>query len=229
MEKEGIIGRIKVLMSEGADNANSFSKKVGIDPSGFRKKMKGEYPVMPRDIKLICDALGVNREWLETGEGEKRTYSLGFDKDSLNRSIDKAFTQCAYGEDAKPFYDVDFALGFSEMYNDSPNVPRKHISVPGYENADFWCRTSGDSMKPLISNGDIIALKQILDWNEFLPMNEVYAIMTTNDLRTVKIIRKGLDDEHFTLHAINEEYEDQEIKKSAITKVFKVLGSLKAL
>ena len=97
MEKEGIIGRIKVLMSEGADNANSFSKKVGIDPSGFRKKMKGESPVMPRDIKLICDTLGVNREWLETGEGEKRTYSLGFDKDSLNRSIDKSFTQCAYG------------------------------------------------------------------------------------------------------------------------------------
>lgn len=38
-------------MSEGADNANSFSKKVGIDPSGFRKKMKGESPVMPRDVK----------------------------------------------------------------------------------------------------------------------------------------------------------------------------------
>lgn len=53
--------------------------------------------------------------------------------------------------------------------------------------------------------------------------------MTINDLRTVKIIRKGSDNEHFTLHAINEEYEDQEIKKSAITKVFKVLGSLKAL
>lgn len=229
MEKEGIIGRIKVLMSEGADNANSFSKKVGIDPSGFRKKMKGESPVMPRDIKLICDALGVNREWLETGDGEKRTYSVGYDKNAINMAIDKAFTQCVHGEDAKPFYDVDFALGFSEMYNDSPNTPTKYISVPGYEKTDFWCRTSGDSMKPLISNGDIIALKQILDWNEFLPMNEVYAIMTTNDLRTVKVIRKGSDDEHFTLHAINEEYEDQEIKKSAITKVFKVLGSLKAL
>lgn len=122
MEKEGIIGRIKVLMSEGADNANSFSKKVGIDPSGFRKKMKGESPVMPRDIKLICDTIGVNREWLETGEGEKRTYSLGFDKDSLKRSIDKAFTQCVYGEDTKPFYDVDFAFGFSEWYNDTTSL-----------------------------------------------------------------------------------------------------------
>ena len=131
--------------------------------------------------------------------------------------------------DGKPFYDVDFALGFNGMYNDEPNVPSKLISVPGYEKADFWCRTSGDSMKPFISNGDIIALKEIEDWQSFLPMNEVYAIMTTNDLRTVKVVRKGSDDEHLTLHAYNEEYEDQEISKSAITKVFKVIGALKTM
>lgn len=225
----GVIERVAELIKELGLTPNAFAKEVGLGSSNLSRKLKGSTPFTAKDFVKICDSIGVNREWLETGEGEKRTYSLGFDKDSLNRSIDKAFTQCVHGEDAKPFYDVDFALGFSEMYNDSPNTPTKYISVPGYEKTDFWCRTSGDSMKPLISNGDIIALKQILDWNEFLPMNEVYAIMTTNDLRTVKIIRKGLDDEHFTLHAINEEYEDQEIKKSAITKVFKVLGSLKAL
>lgn len=225
----GVIERVTELIKELGLTPNAFAKEVGLGSSNLSRKLKGSTPFTAKDFVKICDSIGVNREWLETGEGEKRTYSLGFDKDSLNRSIDKAFTQCAYGEDAKPFYDVDFALGFSGMYNDSPNTPTKYISVPGYEKTDFWCRTSGDSMKPLISNGDIIALKQVLDWNEFLPMNEVYAIMTTNDLRTVKIIRKGSDDEHFTLHAINEEYEDQEIKKSAITKVFKVLGSLKAL
>lgn len=225
----GVIERVAELIKELGLTPNAFAKEVGLGSSNLSRKLKGSTPFTAKDFVKICDSIGVNREWLETGEGEKRTYSLGFDKDSLNRSIDKAFTQCAHGEDAKPFYDVDFVLGFSEMYNDSPNVPTKYISVPGYEKTDFWCRTSGDSMKPLISNGDIIALKQILDWNEFLPMNEVYAIMTTNDLRTVKIIRKGSDNEHFTLHAINEEYEDQEIKKSAITKVFKVLGSLKAI
>lgn len=210
-------------------NTECFCKEVGLGSSNLSRKLKGSTPFTAKDFVKICDSIGVNREWLETGEGEKRTYSVGYDKNAINMAIDKAFTQCVHGEDAKPFYDVDFALGFSEMYNDSPNTPTKYISVPGYEKTDFWCRTSGDSMKPLISNGDIIALKQILDWSEFLPMNEVYAIMTTNDLRTVKIIRKGSDNEHFTLHAINEEYEDQEIKKSAITKVFKVLGSLKAL
>lgn len=225
----GVIERINELIKELGLTPNAFAKEVGLGSSNLSRKLKGNTPFTQKDFVKISDSIGVNREWLETGNGEKRTYSVGYDKKVINMSIDKAFTQCVHGNDAKPFYDVDFALGFSEMYNDSPNVPMKHISVPGYEKTDFWCRTSGDSMKPLISNGDIIALKQILDWNEFLPMNEVYAIMTTNDLRTVKIIRKGSDDEHFTLHAINEEYDDQEIKKSTITKVFKVLGSLKAL
>lgn len=225
----GVIERINELIKELGLTPNSFAKEVGLGSSNLSRKLKGNTPFTQKDFVKISDSIGVNREWLETGKGEKRTYSVGYDKNVINMAIDKAFTQCVHGDDAKPFYDVDFALGFSEMYNDSPNTPTKYISVPGYEKTDFWCRTSGDSMKPLISNGDIIALKQILDWNEFLPMNEVYAIMTTNDLRTVKIIRKGSDNEHFTLHAINEEYEDQEIKKEAITKVFKVLGSLKAL
>lgn len=225
----GVIERINELIKELGLTPNAFAKEVGLGSSNLSRKLKGNTPFTQKDFVKISDSIGVNREWLETGDGEKRTYSSGYDRNAINMAVDKAFAQCAHGDDAKPFYDVDFALGFSEMYNDSPNVPMKHISVPGYEKTDFWCRTSGDSMKPLISNGDIIALKQILDWNEFLPMNEVYAIMTTNDLRTVKIIRKGSDDEHFTLHAINEEYEDQEIKKSAITKVFKVLGSLKAI
>ena len=225
----GVIERVAELIKELGLTPNAFAKEAGLGSSNLSRKLKGSTPFTAKDSVKICDSIGVNREWPETGEGEKRTYSSGFDKDSLNRSIDKAFTQCAHGDDAKPFCDIDFALGFSEMYNGSPDVPMKHISVPGYEKTDFWCRTSGDSMKPLVSNGDIIALKQIPDWNEFLPMNEVYAIMTANGLRTVKIIRKGLDGGHFTLHAINEEYEDQEIKKPAITKVSKVLGSSKAL
>lgn len=225
----GVIERINELIKELGLTPNAFAKEVGLGSSNLSRKLKGNTPFTQKDFVKISDSIGVNREWLETGNGEKRTYSVGYDKKVINMSIDKAFTQCVHGNDAKPFYDVDFALGFSEMYNDSPNVPMKHISVPGYEKTDFWCRTSGDSMKPLISNGDIIALKVIPDWTEFLPMNEIYAIMTKNDLRTVKVIRRGSDNEHFTLHAINEEYEDQEIKKEAITKVFKVLGSLKAL
>ena len=213
-----VIKRIESVIKETGLTSNSFAVKVGLNSSNLSRKLRGKASIMPRDFKLICDATGVNREWLETGKGEMGVCQ-----------IETCDSQKAFVVSGVPFYDVEFALGYDEMYNDTPNVPTKYISIPGYEKADFWCRASGDSMKPVISNGDIIALKAVEDWQSFLPMNEVYAIMTTNDLRTVKIVRKGSDEEHFTLHAYNEEYEDQEIPKEAITKVFKVLGSLKAI
>lgn len=214
---DDIITRIKSVIADSGLTSNAFALKVGMNSSNLSRKLNGKVPITSRDYRLICDSIGVNKDWLETGTGDK------YIGEPLNW---KETMQPMLGV---PFYDVEFALGYDEMYNDTPNVPTKFISIPGYEKTDFWCRASGDSMKPLISNGDIIALKVIPDWTEFLPMNEIYAIMTKNDLRTVKVIRRGSDNEHFTLHAINEEYEDQEIKKEAITKVFKVLGSLKAL
>lgn len=217
---EGLIERMEMVLSDLGLTRNAFSKSVGIGASNFNRKMKGLSPFTKRDFMLISKATGISREWIEFGEGEMV---------SNNGAIVPQVKAERTTGDGKPFYDVDFALGFNGMYNDEPNVPSKLISVPGYEKADFWCRTSGDSMKPFISNGDIIALKEIEDWQSFLPMNEVYAIMTTNDLRTVKVVRKGSDDGHLTLHAYNEEYEDQEISKSAITKVFKVIGALKTM
>lgn len=226
----GVIERVNILIKDLGLTPNAFAKKVGLGSSNLSRKLKGSTPFTAKDYLKIGEALGISRNWLETGEGSRYDDVIRmYDRGLVNMAIDKSVGQVIHGKDAKPFYDVDFALGFSEMYNDTPNTPTKYISVPGYEKTDFWCRASGDSMKPLISNGDIIALKVIPDWTEFLPMNEIYAIMTKNDLRTVKVIRRGSDNEHFTLHAINEEYEDQEIKKEAITKVFKVLGSLKAL
>lgn len=222
---EKIIERMSHLMKREGLTKNAFATKVGINPSNFNRKMKGEIPFTIRDITKVSKNIGVNTEWLETGDGEPYT-SNGFINRGLMRQKVNEVVSHASGV---PFYDVDFNLGFHEMYNDEPNVPSKYISVPGYEKADFWCRTSGDSMKPFINNGDIIALKEIPDWQSFLPMNEVYAIMTTNDLRTVKVVRRGSDDMHFTLHAYNDEYEDQEISKAAITKVYKLLGALKTL
>lgn len=213
------VERVEEAMQKLNLKPNAFARKCSIDPGNFYKKMKGFSPFTKRDFLLIEKATGVNKEWLEFGEGD-----MGTPQPPVAVKPEPCSTA-----NAKPFYDVDFLLGFAEAYNDTPNVPSRYISVPGYEKADFWCRTSGDSMKPFISNGDIIAMKEVNGWQDFLPMNEVYAIVTANDLRTVKVVRKGSDNEHLTLHAYNEEYEDQEIKKATIVKVYKVMGCLKAL
>lgn len=225
--------RIHYLMKlEGLISNDSFMKATG---TNNLSRILAAGAMSDAFVNKVCKSLDVEKEWLLNGSGPIFSQSkIESRRIQLELIADKAV--CFGNEDTSlvasegtPFYDVDFALGYDEMYNDTPNVPTRFISIPGYEKADFWCRASGDSMKPIINNGDIIALKAVEDWQSFLPMNEVYAIMTTNDLRTVKVVRRGSDEAHFTLHAYNEEFEDQEIPKSAITKVFKVLGSLKAI
>ena len=86
-------------------------------------------------------------------------------------------------------------------------------------------------MEPLISSGDIIALKEMKDWRDFLLFGEVYGIIT-DDMRTVKTVTKSQKGEDF-LQLVPEnkaeEYQPQDIPIKLIRKVFKVLGCMKKL
>lgn len=70
MDIESVKERIEMLMELGNDSMSGFAKKIGIDPSGFNRKMKGETVITPKDIHKICIAFGVNKEWLCDGTGE---------------------------------------------------------------------------------------------------------------------------------------------------------------
>jgi SOS-response transcriptional repressor LexA len=80
-------------------------------------------------------------------------------------------------------------------------------------------------MAPTISNGDVIALKEVMDPKSCLINDEIYAIVTTNDLRTIKRIKDNGDT--ITLIPDNKQYSEQTIKKEMIFKVFRVMGCIK--
>ncbi len=226
-----VVDRIARLMADRGMTVTAFSRIVDINQSNLSRKMRNVLPITERDIYKICKYLGVNEDWLTTGSGEIYTeQGMKFlSQGDTGKPVGKIQYNNPREEKKVPFYDVEFELGFDEMFNDEPNVPSSYISVPGYEKADFWCRASGESMKPYINSGNYVALKEVEGWQDYITMNEAYAIVTRNGLRTIKVIRKGSDERHFTLHAYNEDFEDQEVDKANIIRIFKVIGILKAL
>jgi SOS-response transcriptional repressor LexA len=80
-------------------------------------------------------------------------------------------------------------------------------------------------MAPTISNGDVIALKEVMDPKSCLINDEIYAIVTTNDLRTIKRIKDNGDT--VTLIPDNKKYSEQTIQKDMLFKVYRVMGSIK--
>ncbi len=123
-----------------------------------------------------------------------------------------------------PYYDVDFRLGFDLMMNDQTARPDYLIDFAPYNKCDVWCNARGDSMAPTIANGDIIALKEIAD-PSFLANDEIYAVVTTNDMRTIKRVRDEGDS--LLLIPDNKAYSDQRLPKTLIGKVYKVVGCMK--
>lgn len=99
-----LIGRIKTLMNDSGESANAFAKKVDIDPGNFRKKLKGEYGITPKDIYKISKKLGVSREWLESGKGNifvGSAYSIGGDI-NIGSKIEKTVKETMDTPDSSP-------------------------------------------------------------------------------------------------------------------------------
>ncbi len=91
----------------------------------------------------------------------------------------------------------------------------------------IWHQMRGNSMKPMISNGDYIAMQELPDWKTYFPKGEVYALEMSNGTDTVKIIRKGSDDQHLKLVPVNtKDYDEDEISITAICRVFRVIGTI---
>lgn len=128
-----------------------------------------------------------------------------------------------------PYYDVDFIGGFDLVYDSRIINPSFYIDFLPFNDADCWINVTGKSMGPLIAHGDIVALKEVQDWTTFLLEGEIYAVVTKNGFRTIKIIGEGKDEDHYTLIPYNksDNYKSQQIPRSVITHVFRVKGAIK--
>ncbi len=193
-----------------------FEKTVGLS-NGYINQLR--HSPSPQKIQMIIGAYpDLNQSWLLTGEGEMLN-SVKIDSEpQIN------FTK------GVPYYNVDFIGGFDIVLNDQTISPEYLIDFRKYNEATCWCNVTGHSMEPEITHGDIIALKKIED-KSFLPLGEVYAIVTTNGMRTIKRLGPSSDPKCYTLVPTNKspEYGIQELPKDMIEHIFQVLGCMKRL
>lgn len=149
---------------------------------------------------------------------------------SKEYQIKKAFPEL-YRDEVKdlgiPFFNVDFCLGYDVVFNDAVQTPAAYIRHPMNGHADCWVSTRGNSMAPLISNGDMLAIREVpLD---AVLYGDVYAIVTDEN-RTIKRIRKGSDVTKWRLVPENKiDFDEQEIDISTVIKVYHVEAVAKAL
>ena len=207
----------KLVEYYGNGNKSHFAKMLGVKAQTINTWLsRNTY-----DTELIfakCD--NINASWLLTGEGNMlRSESEMVEKlPSVNQTYEGA-----------PYFNVDFIGGFDVIVNDQTRNPDFYINYPPYNHEGVvWCNLTGHSMEPEISNGDIIALREVTTPIQYLPAGEIYGIVT-EEYRTVKRVRLSQKEGFVRLIPSNksEEFCEQEIPISMILKVYAVLGSIR--
>ncbi|WP_072542787.1 LexA family transcriptional regulator [Bacteroides mediterraneensis] len=173
------------------------------------------------DIDVIyTKCVDIDMNWLLTGEGNM--LSSDSEKEEKLPSVNQTY-------EGAPYFNVDFIGGFDVIVNDQTRNPDFYINYPPYnQEGVVWCNLTGHSMEPEISNGDIIALREVTTPIQYLPAGEIYGIVT-EEYRTVKRVRLSQKEGFVRLIPSNksEEFCEQEIPISMILKVYAVLGSIR--
>lgn len=216
-----ILDRIKEYIDKKGITIAAFERSIGMSNASFGKSLKGGKAIGTDKLENILKVYrDINPSWLLIGEGNMiRTECEKEEKlPSLNQTYEGA-----------PYFNVDFIGGFDVIVNDQTRNPDFYINYPPYnQEGVVWCNLTGHSMEPEISNGDIIALREVTTPIQYLPAGEIYGIVT-EEYRTVKRIRLSQKEGYVRLIPSNksEEFCEQEIPISMILKVYAVLGSIR--
>ena len=216
---DAAINRIKLLMSSMGLKQVAFAERIGVDASNFSKHLNGKLPLSENLYNKIVVAVGVSKEWLVSGEGDMwKTQPLSNHLPTV--TIPAGVISSSVVNGAK-VYDLDVTAGGmtrERMFADEQVVGT--INMPAIHPDCCIVRVSGDSMSPVIGNGDLIAIREVRNPN-LIFWGQIYVVLL-DDYRMVKYVRRHNDPSMVILRSENPKYDDIEILKSEIRDLFLV-------
>lgn len=210
-----IIDRIKYLMRELGMKQVQFAQRLGVDTSNLSKYLNAHMPLSESFLNRIVVNLGVSKEWLLEGT------DLPFGKTQVPVGGDPLTAVSAAGG-GTPVYDVDATAGAVSGRNElfaSDNIVG-WVNLPNVSPNCRIVRVSGDSMAPVILDGDFIAVREVSNPNQIY-WGQIYVIQL-DDFRLVKYLRRHTDPNMVVLRSANPEYDDMDVRRADIHEMLLV-------
>jgi len=207
-----IINRIKFLMKELNYRQVEFASKIGVDTSNLSKYLNGRLPISEAFINRLVVNLGVSKQWLEDGT------DIPFAKAAAPAATS---TLAVTDHQGTPVYDIDVTAGpapRSLMFTEDHIID--WMRLPGTTPDDRIVIVSGNSMAPVIKDGDMIVLRELTN-TQYIMWGHVHVVIL-DDYRMLKYVRRHPDPTMVTLHSANPEYDDMEIRRADIRNMMLV-------
>ena len=172
--------------------------------------------------KILAAFPNLNIEWLLYGKG------------TMLKTAAKEETVAVAAKDKDlifvPLYNLDVHAGMNGLNDviDCPEYIERHIVFDGARKDDIAFHVFGDSMIPKYVAGSIVLCREVQCWQEYFGYGSTFVLFLTDGRRLLKTVKKSLknENENVLCCSFNSAYDSEELPKSLIIKVFKVIGSL---
>lgn len=146
--------RLQDTLYEQRLSVNAFSKKVGISQQAISKIIRGE-TLNPKNIVEIATALGVDVNWLKTGEGERDADVFAFtsEKDD-DHTLRVDLLDAELAAHSSGIINLEYPDVISSIFFTHEGVKR----ILGRTTTDgvYMFKVPTDSMVPTITQNDIV-------------------------------------------------------------------------
>lgn len=144
--------------------------------------------------------------------------------EEINLKLTKLDTQTS-GKPV-PVYDIDFTASDVTQFSDFPEKIIGYIDLAGFKKCIAFVKVRGNSMFPTFTAGDIIGLEPMEDIT-IIEYGQPFGVVTKSGQSLIKTIRKGKDADNLILRSNNKEFDDIDIHKNQIEKLYKAHGPIR--
>lgn len=209
-QQQEITRRLRYLAAELGLRQGQLAQRLNIDPTNLSKVLSQRIPLSENLVNSAVVKVGVRKAWLVDGDGP--IFSNDTAADGRNMAKDGG----------TPVYDIDVCAGCTElsmMFTEDRIIG--YVSLPSLSPDASIVRVSGDSMEPVIANGGYVAVRPISDPRNIF-WGQIYVIIM-DDYRLVKFLRRNPDnDDRVVLRSANREYDDMDVDRADIRRLFLV-------
>lgn len=219
MKDNLLIERLNTIMAYYGLSQTQFAKRIGLRQPNLSAILKGDRPCGEGVVNKILLSFDISKSWLLTGEGNM----LINEELVLNQTKQ---------EDSKmvPLVHIDSVGGIHSpnALVSSEQYIERMIPFPNARPGDVAILQSGNSMAPTIPAGAILQIRRVDNWREYFGYGNDFVLWLDDERRITKQVLKYDADpaNYVTCHSYNPESADEELPKSMIKEVWKVINVL---
>lgn len=213
--------RLIAFLEEKGINKSEFGRRIGVSSAFITSMRKSIQPDKVRSIKEQFPDLNI--EWLLTGEGE-----MLLDDMDGQQPFKPDFKESNVG--LVPLIHIDSVGGMDSenLLTAGAQYVERMVPFTNARENDRAILQSGTSMVPTIPPGSILHIRKVHNWREYFGYGADFVLWLTDDRRITKqVLKYTPDPQHYVIcHSYNPEVEDEELPKSMIREVWKVVNVL---